>query len=440
MKNNYSLFILLFLISGSISAQQIWDNFQDIRKNDYGFINGTFIPYFENPDKSGVNTSNVAGQYSRNASETFDVLILEAPMADLSDYVSGAKQISIDVWSPNAGVTVQITLENSTLALPANYPTGRHSVYTAVTSVANAWETLTFNFVEQPDASVANDNVDHLVLLFNPNSNTGDTYYFDNINGPELASDPCDGVTANADVFNDFECNQSVDFIFSHSGINFRRVPNPDQTGNTSDYVATYTRNGGEEFDVLIGLFDGNLALEEGSTISIDIWDPAAPSTYRLSLQNANNDVIIAVDQATSTSATWQTLTFDVSSVFESTDISQFVILKDPETFTSGQFYFDNFQFGEPVSTNDLSAFNSLSLFPNPANEISTLSFDLNYSAPVVLNIVDVQGRNVQSSRVNANTGLNQIQISTQALSNGLYFYSLSVDGNSSQGKLIVNH
>jgi hypothetical protein len=62
MKNNYSLFILLILISGSISAQQIWDNFQDIRKNDYGFINGTFIPYFENPDKSGVNTSNVAGQ------------------------------------------------------------------------------------------------------------------------------------------------------------------------------------------------------------------------------------------------------------------------------------------------------------------------------------------------------------------------------------------
>ncbi len=440
MKKFYaSILACLFLASG-IQAQIVWDNFEDHRNGTYGFISGSFIPYLENPDPTGANTSQVAAQYTRNAGELFDVIILDAAMADLSDYLSGAKQMSIDVWSPNAGTVVQITLENDVLAQPANFPTGRHSVYLATTSVANAWETLTFSFDNQPDPAVANDNVNRIVLLFAPSTNTGDTYYWDNLNGPELANDPCDGVTPDSEVFNDFECNQNVNYLFSHSGVNFRRVLNPDQTGNPSDYAATYTRNNGEEFDVIIGRFDGNLALEANSTISLDVWDPNAPTDVTLSLQTTSNDVILAMTATTSTSGSWETLTFDPSSVAAATDIGQFVILFDPGNFTGDNYFFDNFGFGEPLAVEDLKEVISFEAFPNPSQGFTTFKYDLNTSADVNLSIHDLTGKVItQVVDTNQASGSHQVTWNADQLSNGLYFYTLTINGKVASGKIVLN-
>lgn len=440
MKKIYLLFFIFILAGSSLSAQTLWENFEDTRKGTYGFINGTFIPYFENPDKVG-NTSLVAAQYTRNSAELFDVLILDAAMADLSDYLSGAKQMTMDVWSPEAGTTVQITLENDVLAQPANFPTGRHSVYLATTTVAMGWETLTFSFDNQPDASVANDNVNRMVLLFAPNTNTDGTYYWDNFNGPEFANDPCDGATPDATVFNDFECNQNTDFIFSHSGVNFRRLVNPDPTGsNTSDYVAQYIRNGGEENDVLIGKFDGSLMLQSNSTIAIDVWDPNPATTITLSLQNDNNDVILAVDQTTSTSSAWQTLTFDVGAVSAATDITQFVILFDPGNFTSDQYFFDNFGFGVPSSVEDLEDVISFTASPNPSQGETTFQYELKNSADVNLSIYDVTGKIVtQILDENQTAGVQQATWLANDVSNGIYFYTVSIDGKIASGKIILN-
>ena len=357
----------------------------------------------------------------------------------LPDYVSGTKTLSIDVWSPAAGKTVQITLENSVLALPANFPTGRHSVYLATTTVANAWETLTFTFDNQPDPTVAHDNVDRIVLLFDPNTNNGDAYYWDNLMAPELANDPCDGVTPMPEIFNDFECNQHVDFVFSHSGINFRRVVNPDMNGNTSDYVATYTRNGGEEFDVIIGFFDGNLALQSDSRLAIDVWDPAAPTTVRLSLQNTNNDIILETDAETSVSSEWQTLLYDVSSVSAATDIAKFVILFDPGQFTSNQYYFDNFEFGAPVAVEDLEEVASFNAFPNPSKGITNFEYELTTTTMVNLTIYDITGKAVEQI-VDQQQYAGKHQLNWQAgnIADGLYFYTLSINGKTAPGKITL--
>ena len=436
----YSLILMSFFFVSNISAQQLWDNFEDVRKGTYGFINGSFIPYNENPDQTGVNTSLVAASYTRNAAEQFDVLILEGQMADLSDYISGAKQISIDVWSPAPDVTVQITLENSGLAMPANFPVGRHSVFLAATSTSQAWETLTFSFDSQPDATVPNDMVDRIVILFAPGTNTGDTYYWDNLNGPELADDPCDGVTPDPEIFNDFECHQNVNYVFSHSGVNFRRVVNPDQTGNTSDYAATYTRNGGELTDVIIGFFDGNLALQSNSTIALDVWDPNAPTPVVLSLQNDNNDVIIEMTETTSTSSAWQTLTYNPSSVWEATDISKFVILFDPDTNTSDQYYFDNFKFGIPLGVEDLEEVNFFEVFPNPTQGVATFQYELLSAEKVNISIYDVTGKMVsQVLNENQTSGTQQVTWNGSDFSNGIYFYTLSINGNIASGKIVLN-
>ncbi len=440
MKKIYTAFILFCFLASGLSAQTIWDNFEDIRKGTYGFISGSFIPYTENPDQAGANTSQVAASYTRNAAELFDVIILDAQMADLSDYLSGTKQMSIDVWSPAAGKTVQITLENSMLAEPGNFPTGRHSVYLTTTTVAMGWETLTFTFDNQPDASVANDNVDRIVLLFDPDSNNADTYYWDNLNGPELANDPCDGITPDANIFNDFECNQNVNFVFSHGGVSFRRVSNPDQNGNTSDYVATYTRNAGETSDVIIGFFDGNLAIGSNNRINLDVWDPTAPTDVIVSLQNENNDIILEMTATTSTSNEWETLTYDPSSVSEATDIAKFVILFDPDSNTSDQYYFDNFQFGEPVNVRELEAITSFTASPNPTQGFTNFQYELKNAADVSLSIYDIRGKMItQILDEKQVAGVYQVDWDASQLADGMYFYTLSVDGQIGSGKIVLN-
>ncbi|NNL92662.1 MAG: T9SS type A sorting domain-containing protein [Saprospiraceae bacterium] len=448
MKIVYTTLLFVLFFAFGLGAQTIWDNFEDTRKGTYGFISGTFIPYFENPDPSGVNNSQVAASYNRNPGELFDVIILDGQMADLSDYLVGAKTLSIDVWSPAPGRTVQITLENSILAEPANFPTGRHSVYLATTSTSMAWETLTFAFDNQPDALMANDNVDRIVLLFDPNTYNGDQWYWDNLSAPELADDPCDGVSVNDEIIMDFECQQNLNFTFSQSGINFRRILNPDQSGaNTSDYVAMYIRNGEEEDDVIIARpnVTGIINILSGDIIYLNVWDPGAPTNVRVSLQSNPDDgnavtEIIGVDAMTTASNTWETLTYDVSSVAGST-VNQIVILFDPGNFTADEYYWDNLSFTEPTTSTveQLKGVNNFIAYPNPTQEITTFEYDLNISSEVNLTIYDLTGKPIETVfNGTKNPGHQKINWNAGAIANGIYFYTLSINGQIASGKLTI--
>ncbi len=440
MKKIYLLFSAACLMAPLANAQQIWENFEDIRRVNYFFVNGTFIPYNENPDQSGANTSQVAALYTRNAAELYDVIVMDRSMADVSDYISGAKVITMQVWSPAVGKTVQITLENSVLAQPANYPTGRRSEHFATTTVANQWETLTFVMSNQPDPGVSNSNVNRLVILFDPNSNNADTYYWDNLSAPEFSFDNCAGVTTNEMILNDFECQQNVNYIFSHSGINFRRIANPDMTGNPSSHVARYVRNGGEENDVLIGRFDGNLDLEANNTIKLDVWDPNAPTNVIISLQNNDNDVILEMTAQTSVSSAWQTLTYDPSSVSEANDITQFVILFDPGASTSDEYFFDNFIVDGVSNVANLEAVVSFNTFPNPSQGETTFQYELTKSADVNFTIFDLTGKVVDQRNLGQQpAGTNVVSWTAKGISNGVYFYTFSIDGQTATGKIILN-
>lgn len=440
MTKIYLSLFLIALTSAGIQAQQTWDNFEDIRKGTYDFISGTFIPYNENPDMSGANTSRTAAKYTRNSAETFDVIVLDARMADLTDYLSDTKQMSIDVWSPEAGKTVQITLESTETAAPDNFPTGRHSVYLTQTTVAGAWETLTFSFDTQPDATVANDNVDRIVLLFDPNSNNADEYYWDNLNGPELEDDPCEGVEPTPGVLNDFECNQNVKYTFSHSGINFRREINPDMNINESAYVARYARNGGEENDVIIGKFDGALELQPESKIELDVWDPNAPTEVIVSLQTDNGDLILEMTASTSVSSEWQTLEYDPIEASGSTDINQFVILFDPGNFSGLTYYYDNFEVTGTVGVSEIDEFAEFTVFPNPSTDIANFQYNLESSADVNLVIQDITGKVVYQAQYNSQSaGQHQIELDVTQFNSGLYIFNINTENLRSTGKLVVS-
>jgi len=160
----------------------IFESFDDPAAMVPGYISGT-LTETTNPGTNTVNTSVDVGQYVRNSNEQYDVIIYEeAVLSDAADYTSGELVLKMDVRTDApVGTTVEVQIGNVEAA--GTYPSGVHSNFTATTTVTNEWETLTFSYLSSPDPNGASysENLDRLVILFNGNSWTDDTYYFDNI-------------------------------------------------------------------------------------------------------------------------------------------------------------------------------------------------------------------------------------------------------------------
>ncbi len=76
---------------------------------------------------------------------------------------------------------------------------------------------------------------------------------------------------------------------------------------------------------------------------------------------------------------------------------------------------------------------------PNPFNNQSTISYELNKSAKVALNVYDVTGKKViEQIEGNQSVGKHNVVLNASNLSAGIYYYSLSVDNNKTSTKKMV--
>ena len=162
----------------------VYENYDDPANVTLTSATGTLVE-IANPDTSGINTSALSGEYTRNSAEQYDVVAYStSAVPDAGAYVDGTRRFVIDVYTAAPlGSTVLLQLEDSSIATPSNYPSGRHSRYQAVTTVQNAWERLELPLLDQPDAGTGDNSVDTMILLLEPNSFTGDTYVLDNLDG-----------------------------------------------------------------------------------------------------------------------------------------------------------------------------------------------------------------------------------------------------------------
>jgi len=147
-----------------------------------------------NPYPSGINSSQTIAQYVRNPAEQYDTIFYStASILDASLYESGAKKFYMDVRSTTVpiGTQVLVQLEDSSQAGPSNYPTGRHSRYVGtVTRNDGEWERIVFDYLDSPDGSTPDSAVDQIILLFAPDSFTGDTYDWDNFDSYVVEGTP----------------------------------------------------------------------------------------------------------------------------------------------------------------------------------------------------------------------------------------------------------
>ena len=169
------------------------ENFDEDGELTFTFATGT-LTEVANPDPDTLVGASQVGQYVRAAGSQFDVLVYEvASITDADAFFAGEQRFFIDLYT-DAPVGTEFLLQlESGAAAGDNYPTGRHSRYRAVTTVQNAWQRLRITPLDRPDGSVPTDAVTQLVILFDPDANTGNTYVFDNLD--VYAEDTSDGTS-----------------------------------------------------------------------------------------------------------------------------------------------------------------------------------------------------------------------------------------------------
>lgn len=439
MKTKALLFLILTLPLFS-NSQVLWDDFEQTRVGYYDFVHGGMTTRFPNPDLlSTVNNSNLCAQYVRNPGELWDVLVIIAngSINDVSDYVSGSKTMSIDVFSPASGIPIQITLEDSSIAGATNYPDGRHSIYLGVTTLSNEWETIELTFDSRPDVNMSDDGLTSVILLFNGNTNTNDTYYFDNLYGPEFTNQ-CDGQVLNPAVnLSDWDCNWNLGICpsgtpcasFDYVSGWLNQGYNPDNsTINNSKYSGEYTRNpdaNGE--DVLVSYFsEGALDLSVNKYFNFKVYGPPRP--IYVSFQDDNNNEIYAYNSALSSNNQWQQFSVDLSSV-ASQSITRFVMFIDQGVVNWDLYFLDDFNLSStPLLINEINESNYISVFPQPAKNSLNIQVKLNNSEINTLDLYNSQGKILSSNVLNKND--ENINLDVSQFKSGIYFIKVHSKNN----------
>ncbi len=255
------------------------------------------IQVVANPDLTG-NTTNKVAQLTKTAgSETWAGAFFE--VSSPLDFNSYSK-ISMQVWSPKAGAVVKMKLENSDSSVTTEVD--------QVTSVANGWETLTYDFSAAPIADYVR------IVAFFDFGNAGDdvVYYYDEI---QLINDGGSSSGTQIDLPVDFE-SSTVDYTLTDFGDNSSSVI-VDPT-NASNMVAkvtkliTATTWAGTTIGTDTG-FASNIPITlTNSKMSVKVWSPDTGTPIRLKIEDANDNTHTCETEVnTSVTGGWETLVFD---------------------------------------------------------------------------------------------------------------------------------
>lgn len=82
------------------------------------------------------------------------------------------------------------------------------------------------------------------------------------------------------------------------------------------------------------------------------------------------------------------------------------------------------------TSINEYNTINSVSLYPNPANDYVNVNIISPVSTNAIINISNILGQQVYSESINVKAGNNIVQINVNNLPTGMYMFSLLSDGN----------
>ena len=215
-------------------------------------------------------------------------------------------QITVRVYVPDVGTPVRLKLEDAT------DPTKSVEAQ-VVTSVANEWETLTFDFNIQAEGTAALNpsyTFDKVSIFFNfgtDGATAGEkTYFWDDItfiggsgNGSSTGAAPAFSAT-------DFEPAGAPYTFGDFGGGAVTVIDNPQSTGiNTSATVAQMQKFAGEVFGGSTLTLNGEVDFSESSTFTMKVFaSRSVPVLFKLEGLNVERSV-------THTGSGWEELSFD---------------------------------------------------------------------------------------------------------------------------------
>ncbi len=269
----------------------------------YNFINfgGGNATVINNPNKTGINTSNKVGRMVKSAPEVWggSVITIGAPI----DF-SANKVFRMKVYSPRVGAKVLLKVENATNS-------GINFEKETATTIANAWEDLVFDY----SAINTGNSYQKIVLIFELGT-VGDgsanfTFLFDDIRLTNTIP------SAQIDLPVTFD-EAGVNYTMTDFGGN-NTVDGVDPGNNANKVKVTTKPNGAETWaGTTIGTptgFAAKIPFAAGSTkMSMRVYSPAAGIPVRLKVEDhADNTKSVETQVLTTAANTWETLQFDFS-------------------------------------------------------------------------------------------------------------------------------
>jgi len=413
------LLICLFNISTGYAQTLPIDFESTIVTADFVDFDGGTASVIANPNPNGINSSATVAQIVRDGGDIWagSKLVL----ANNLDFSTMAV-LSMKVFTTApVGTTVKFKLEGM-----------GETELDVVTTVSNAWETLTWDFTGQPN------NFDNLVFMFDF-GNVGDgsatsTFLFDDIEQLEGLAQIDLPVT-----FEDETVNPTViDFGGNVSSL----VTDPTDANNTV-IQSIKTSEAATWAGTTIGTAAGfktfiPLTLSD-SKMTVRVWSPDAGTPIRLKVEDAN-DVTHTCETETNTTVAgaWETLEFDFANEAPNTALLSvglgmgwqynkasifFNFGTEGSEVGEKTYYFDDVTFGEPLSVglNDNPS-TKLTVYPNPSKENWTFVSDNGAIRSLV--IFDVLGRAVLSLSPN----VDRVVVPVFDFDKGVYFCKVEGD------------
>ncbi len=204
------------------TCQGVIDNQETLRTTYWVGGNGTYKSAINNPAKDVTNNTNLCNRYYRNGNVTYDALILNADIIrDAKAFEDGTLILKMKLYTTAPiGTEVNINFENRALS-QLDYPSGRRCVLQAKTTKTRAWEELTFKLILKPDNKTPEGSINQLVVLFAPNTNNTDVFYFDEF---ALEETPCKTITT---AINETVINKSQITVYPNPFTNQLQIEAP---------------------------------------------------------------------------------------------------------------------------------------------------------------------------------------------------------------------
>ena len=222
-------------------------------------------------------------------------------------------------------------------------------------------------------------------------------------------------------------------FLNSNSAVG-TKLANPDSSGiNTSANVGKITKN-------IPGVAWACSYLELGSaidfstynSIKMKVWSPVSGIVVKLKLENLNNDASLnrEIDVVNTVANAWEELTFTFPGIVNANNYKRVVFFFNFNSPGAGEsYYFDDVKLNINLSLQNFSN-DKINIFPNPANDLITISSDKLIEA---ISLYNVLGQEVISSRPNNN---NQT-IDIASLNSGVYIVKTTIAGVTSSSRIV---